>query len=721
MDDVNTPQYPHFYIATKSAPAEDRVRVLKYGRTFAIVDRFGDIAPGGLGEQGIFFDGTRFLSELALFVGNASPLLLSSTTTEDNCVFTADLTNVDVFWHDKVLLPRGTLHVRRSKVLWNGACYEQMRISNYGLDPIRAPIALKFHADFADIFEVRGSHRARRGEFFPPDLQRDSVMLCYQGLDGVLRRTRLHCTPVPFRVSGEDIQFQIDLPPQQDTLLELVVVCEVGSTAVEVVSYEQALTTARRAIASVGGACTIHTSNTQLNNWVHRSAADISMMTAGNPETDYPYAGVPWFSTVFGRDGIIVALECLWMNPGFAKGVLLHLAETQAQHVVPERDAEPGKILHEARQGEMAALGEVPFGRYYGSVDSTPLFVVLAGAYYARTGDKELIKLLWPHLEAALQWIDNYGDRDGDGFVEYSRNSPRGLVQQGWKDSNDSVFHADGRIADPPIALCEVQGYVYAAKKYASLLARLMQNTDRAKVLEASADQLKVKFQYSFWCPELGTYALALDGHKNPCRIRSSNPGHCLFTGIASPEHAERIAETILLAETFSGWGIRTVSSREARYNPISYHNGSIWPHDNALNAAGLANYGFKDHAVQILVSLLDASAFMDLNRMPELFCGLERRSGEGPILYPVACSPQAWAAGAVFLLLEACLGLSISVPERKLRFTKPTLPPQIRELNIANLTIGEASTDIQIRRSDEGDVEVRAHNKQGMLDVVVE
>ena len=723
MDDVNTPQYPQFYIATKSAPADDRVSVLKYGRAFAIFDRFGDIASGGLGEQGIFFEGTRFLSELALFVGNTSPLLLSSTTTEDNCVFTADLTNVDVFWHDKVLLPRGTLHVRRSKVLWDGACYERIKISNYGLDPVRAPIALKFQADFVDVFEVRGSHRARRGEFFPPDVGPNSVTLRYQGLDGVVRRTRLVCEPQPARTTSEDIQFQIDLPPQETTVLHVAALCESERAAGNIVTYDKALSSARASVASAGGNghCTIQSANIQLNNWIHRSAADINLMTAGNPESGYPYAGIPWFSTVFGRDGIIVALQCLWMNPGFAKGVLLHLAETQARETSPERDAEPGKILHEARQGEMAALGEVPFGRYYGSVDSTPLFVMLAGAYYARTGDGELIQSLWPHIEAALGWIDKYGDRDGDGFVEYSRNSPRGLVQQGWKDSNDSVFHADGHIAEPPIALCEVQGYVYAAKKAAAVLAKLLRKDEQAKVLSDAASKLKTKFAEQFWCDELGTYALALDGRKNPCRVRTSNPGHCLFTLIAAQDHAEKIAERVLLPESFSGWGIRTVNVGEARYNPISYHNGSIWPHDNALCAAGLAYYGFKEQALQILVSLLDASSFMDLNRMPELFCGLERRSGEGPVLYPVACSPQAWAAGAVFLLLEACLGVSVNPQMRTITLHQPKLPPEIPDIKITELGVGDACVSLAIGRSAADRVEVRTLSSRGDARVIVE
>jgi glycogen debranching enzyme len=467
------------------------------------------------------------------------------------------------------------------------------------------------------------------------------------------------------------------------------------------------------------GGCYSHSSNEQFNDWLRRSGADIRMMTLGNPETDYPYAGVPWFSTVFGRDGIITALECLWMNPQIAKGVLKHLSATQATEEDPFSEAEPGKILHEARRGEMAALGEIPFERYYGSVDATPLFVVLAGAYYQRTADLGFIRSIWPNIESALEWIDTYGDRDQDGFVEYSRRSEKGLVQQGWKDSNDSVFHADGSIAEPPIALCEVQGYVYAARKAASQLAHFLGQHEKADALEAQAATLKQRFEQFFWCPELDMYALALDGQKKPLRVRTSNPGHCLYSGIATPEHAIRIARALLAPEFFSGWGVRTVAISEPRYNPVSYHNGSIWPHDNAMIALGISNYGFRDLAARILSAFLDVSAHVDLHRLPELLCGLERRSGEGPTLYPVACAPQAWAAGAVFMFLEACLGMTIDAPNKQLILEQPFLPPVISQLWIRRLQVGSASLDLHFERKDHA-VRVEIMEKRGDVEVLV-
>jgi glycogen debranching enzyme len=710
-----------FYIATKSPPADERNRVLKYGQMFAVFDRFGDIELGGLGEEGLFFEGTRFLSELTLYVGTERPLLLSSTVREDNSLFTADLTNVDITRGDQVLIPRGTVHVTRCKTLRRAACHEQLTISSYALSPISIPIAIQFNSDFADLFEVRGTKRTRKGQSLPPQVKPDGVTLSYRGLDDVERHTCIRCTPAPGRISAQGCEFNLVLQPKQRVTLHLVVSCLYGSCPERTDTFEIALeaTAAEMRTAASNGGCYVHSSNEQFNDWLRRSAADIQMMTVGNPETDYPYAGVPWFSTVFGRDGIITALECLWMNPQIARGVLKYLAATQAKEVHPDSEAEPGKILHEARGGEMAALGEIPFERYYGSVDATPLFVMLAGAYYQRTADLGFIQSIWANIESALEWIDRYGDRDQDGFVEYSRHSDKGLVQQGWKDSNDSVFHADGSIAEPPIALCEVQGYVYSAKLAAGQLANALGKHDRADALEVQAKSLKERFEQSFWCPELEMYALALDGQKKPCRVRTSNPGHCLYSGIASPEHASRIARALLAPDFFSGWGVRTVAVSEARYNPVSYHNGSVWPHDNALIALGISNYGFRDLGARILSALLDVSAHVELDRLPELLCGLERRSGEGPTLYPVACAPQAWAAGAVFMLLEASLGMSINAPNRQLILEQPVLPPVISQLWIRRLKVGSASLDLHFERKDHA-VRVEIMEKRGDVEVLV-
>jgi len=720
LDEVSTQP---FYIATKSAPPDDRTRVLKYGQMFAVFDRYGDIEPSGLGEEGIFFEGTRFLSQLSLFIGKSRPLLLSSTIKEDNSLFTADLTNVDISEKGEIIIPRGTLLVTRSKFLFKDACYEQLTISNFGLARVELPFHLSFDADYSDIFEVRGIRRERRGERLEDLVTQDSVTLAYKGLDGATRRTRIQCSIPPRQISGGLCTFDVRLKPKEQSVLQMSICCSSRASLDGNASYAVALEASSSEMSrAVQENCSISTSNEQFNMWLRRSEADIRMMMVGNPESNYPYAGVPWFSTVFGRDGIITALESLWVNPVIAKGVLTYLAETQARDVIPESDAEPGKILHETRRGEMATLGEVPFGRYYGTVDATSLFVMLAGAYYERTADLEFISQLWPNIDFALSWIDTYGDKDGDGFIEYSRHSVKGLVQQGWKDSNDSVFHADGTLAEPPIALCEVQGYTYAGKRAAARLAAALGKLDRADELEAQARNLKSRFEELYWCDDLGTYALALDGRKKACRVRTSNPGHCLYTRIVSPERAGILAQGFLGFDFFNGWGVRTVGSREARYNPMSYHNGSVWPHDNALLAAGLGRYGYREMASRICLGQLDVSAFVELHRLPELFCGLERRLGEKPTLYPVACAPQSWASASVYMFLESCLGISIYTPRKEILIERPYLPPSVPEVWIRDLRVGSACLDLHFFRTGKAEaVETEIVRKSGAADVRVE
>jgi glycogen debranching enzyme len=506
---------------------------------------------------------------------------------------------------------------------------------------------------------------------------------------------------VPQAIDVGRAAFELQLDPGTEHHLYCTVSCECeGDAAPPRLSYETALreNDAQRK-GWLGGHCSVITSNPLMNLWLDRSAADLSMLTTQLPTGPYPFAGVPWYSTTFGRDGIITALECLWVDPSMARGVLAFLASTQATEMDPQNDAEPGKILHEARQSEMALTREIPFGRYYGSVDSTPLFLMLAAAYWRRTGDSALLRAIWPNILAALHWIDHYGDSDGDGFVEYARHSDEGLVQQGWKDSNDSIFHADGRLAPAPIALCEVQGYVYEGKLAAAQLATVMGDAALAKSLTDQARQLREHFQQAFWCEEIGSYAIALDGRKEQCKVPSSNAGHTLWCGIASPEHALRIIEGLMSPRFFSGWGVRTIPTGVARYNPMSYHNGSIWPHDNALIAHGMARYGSTEAAMQLFASTFDASLYVDSHRLPELFCGFPRRPGAGPTLYPVACSPQAWAAAAVFGMMQACLGLEIHADRSEIVLQTPRLPSFIDWIRISRLGAPGPSVDLHLQR----------------------
>jgi glycogen debranching enzyme len=710
-----------FYILATAAAAEDRVRVLKHGETFSVFDRYGDSRPVGLGEEGIYHEGTRFLSRLELRLGHTRPLLLSSTVRDDNTLLAVDLTNPDIKVADHVVVPRGTLHIFRSKFLWKAVCYERLKIMNHGLAPVEVSLSVSFAVDFADIFEVRGVKRPKKGRYLPDQVRRDSVTLAYEGLDGGIRRTTLDWSPAPDELSRSYAIYNLSVEPKGEAEIYMTLSCQSGNERPPVYVYDAALQQAEQSFHSRGDLdiCSIATSNDQFNGWLNRSVADLRMMVSETPSGPYPYAGVPWFSTVFGRDGIITALEFLWVDPAIARGVLSYLAATQATEVIPERDAEPGKILHETRRGEMAALNEVPFGLYYGSVDSTPLFIMLAGAYYERTGDRAFIESLWPNIERALRWIDEYGDLDHDGFVEYLMHSTNGLIHQGWKDSKDSVFHEDGRLVEGPLALCEVQGYVYAAKVCAAHLADLLEKTKLAANLWREADTLQERFEAAFWSPILSTYVLALDGDKRPCRVRTSNAGHCLFTGIATSGHGRLAAGTLLADDSFTGWGVRTVSALEARYNPMSYHNGSVWPHDNAMIAYGLAQYGFKDAALKILAGLFDASLFLELRRMPELFCGFSRRTGEGPTLYPVACSPQSWSAAAVYLLLQSCLGLAIKAPVKQVHVSNPVLPDFLQEVEVRNLKVGDSSVDLVFQRRD-GDVGINILKKEGDVKIVL-
>ena len=709
-----------YYVRASSALADDRTRVLKYGDTFAIFNRFGDIEPLGLSKFGLFHCECRHLSQFAVYVNGRRPLLLGSVIREDNAFLSVDLTNVDSASDGFPPLSRGTLHVFRLQFLRRASCYAQVRLLNYGAIPARISVLIKFAGDFADVFEVRGTTRVHSGQRLADETTSDTVIMAYRGLDRVVRRTRLEFAPKPTSINEQQACFELALQPGEERSVFGVVACEHQEEKPSHASFASALSSLSAPIEEATlQDCRISTSSDSFNAWLNRSTADLRMLAEGNPEGPYPYAGVPWFSTVFGRDGIITALECLWMAPSFAQGVLNYLAQTQADTEIPEQDAEPGKILHEMRRGEMAATKEVPFARYYGSVDATPLFVLLLGAYLERTADLRFAKSIWPHARRALQWMDEYGDRDKDGFIEYEKRSERGLVQQGWKDSHDSIFHADGRIANPPIALCEVQAYAYAAKRAGAVLARALGEPDLADQLEEDAQSLQKLFEQAFWNDDLRTYVLALDGQKKQCAVRASNAGHALYCGIVSEARAVSVASVLMSQEMFSGWGVRTVGSSEPRYNPMSYHNGSIWPHDNAIIAAGISRYGLRSAATSLFDSLYEASRYMELQRMPELFCGFHRRpDGSGPTLYPVACAPQAWAAGAVFLMLNSCLGINVVPGEPAILLSQPWLPRALNELRIDNLQVGQASVDLVFRRRREhidtevkgrrGDIEVR-------------
>ena len=710
-----------YHIEATESLVERTLRTLKHNDLFAVFDSQGNFAGGALGPDGLFYKDTRFLSEFTVRLGGAEPLQLGSVLLDDNGAMVVDLTNADLHTaKGRVWLQRESVHVSRFKFLNDRSSFERIRLRSYG--PIGRPISvdINFDADFADLFEVRGTRRAARGTKSVTRLSDRGFEYHYVGLDNVTRRTLLRFDPPPNELGEGSARWDIDLDEGREQAIVIQVCCLIEDEQEDSKTIAEAYRTTHKMRREMARQRVhLDSSNPQFDAVIARAWSDLDMLMTETEHGTYPYAGVPWFSTVFGRDGIITAMLLLWCAPYFAKGVLRTLANLQATELDPVADSEPGKILHERRGGEMAALGEVPFRRYYGSVDSTPLFVMLAAQYFERTGDLETIRGIWPNILAALAWIDTYGDVDGDGFVEYARMTDKGLSNQGWKDSNDSVFHRDGRLATAPIALCEVQGYVFAAKQGAAVLAARLGDSDLSARLAREAEDLRVKFEDAFWIEEEGTYAIALDGDKRRCEVLASNAGHCLFAGIASPDRARRVAELLTGKRFHSGWGVRTVAVGEARYNPMSYHNGSIWPHDNALIALGLARYGHKKGALSIFEGIFDSAIYDDLRRLPELFCGFERRRRQGPTSYPVACSPQAWAAATPFALVAAAIGCVIDPDASTLQLNRPVLPKFLDDLTIRNIAIGDARLDLKLTRV-EGDVTTAVLRRDGDVMVTI-
>jgi glycogen debranching enzyme len=668
---------------------------LKYGSEFLVADALGDITGEG---EGLYFNDTRLLSRLALTFGGAIPSLLSSGVSQDNVFFRANLTNRPLPELGERSPPEGAMHVERTRFLWDRRLYERIALTNYALHELPVTLRIAFAADFADIFEVRGHVRSRHGRILDPELRDADVRLAYEGVDAVVRACVIAFSPRPDRLSPGTGEFTLTLAPRARIFLHLEIGTETapepGAARFRAAAAQARLAMRRKRRRGASVQCP----RGPFQIWVEKSRADLALLTTDLPSGPYPYAGIPWFSTPFGRDGIITALQMLWLDATLARGVLQYLADHQAHATSAFDDAAPGKILHETRASELAAVGEVPFRHYYGGVDTTPLFVMLAGAYARRTGDLDFIDKLWPALDAAMAWIDGPGDSNGDGFVDYARANQRGLVNQGWKDSTDSIFHDDGRMAEQPIALIEVQGYVYAARLAMSWLAKRRGQHDRAREWQRRAKALRVEVERRFWLPDLGFYAIAIDGSAEPCRIRASNPGHLLYTGLPSPQRAARVAAQFLSAAFDSGWGIRTLAQDQVRFNPMSYHDGTVWPHDTALCAAGIAAYGNRGAAAHLASELFAAAIHFGM-RLPELYCGFVRSPGEPPVGYPVACLPQAWSSGAAFMVLQASLGVSIDGINGLMRIDRPALPAEVERLALRELAVGDARVDVVFQR----------------------
>ncbi|QKC86377.1 amylo-alpha-1,6-glucosidase [Mesorhizobium sp. NZP2077] len=699
----------------ETAPREPhRLFALKHGDCFVVADAYGDIRGAG---DGFFRDDTRVLSEFRLTVGGRSTSLLGASLSQDNVLFTANLTNLPIESAAGRQIPQGAIHIERVRLLWEERLYERITLSNYSREHSTILLSLRFGADFRDMFEVRGSTRAKRGTAHTAEIAGVAVVLRYEGLDKVVRTSAISFSQTPNQLTSEQADFVIAVTKRSSQTLYV----EVGNATDDRPESHRFRAAAARARFGMRAkrrhGATLHSSGRVFNDWMARARADVALLTTELATGPYPYAGIPWFSTAFGRDGVISALQMLWLNPGLARGVLAFLAQHQATETSPFSDSEPGKIMHETRKGEMVALSELPFGRYYGGVDTTPLYIHLACSYADRTGDIGFIDTLWPSLCAAAEWIETASR--STGFLTYQRAAESGLANQGWKDSFDSVFHADGRIPKGPIALVEVQGYVFAAFQGLAKLARLRGETERAESWEIRADTLRQQVERHFWIEDLGYYALALDGDGQPCMVRTSNAGHLLYVGLPSPDRARMVADQLLSASFHSGWGLRTLADDAIFFNPMSYHNGSIWPHDTAICAAGLARYGRRDSVVRLMSGTFESAVHFNM-RLPELFCGFTRAAGEAPIAYPVACLPQAWSAGSAFMLMQSCLGLQIDGWAGEIHVTRPRLPIGIDSLVIRHLSVGQAAVDLTFQRVGDRVGAFLAEPHEGLVPLVV-
>jgi glycogen debranching enzyme len=684
--------------------AREDLLVVKEGALFLCARPDGEVCPGLHTGEGLYMEDMRHLSELRLTIGGMTPVMLSSSADWAYAAV-VDATNPDLRSDGALVAAQQTINLQRYMLI-RDRLYLRLSLRNFGADTVTTPLRLRLGADFADMFEVRGTgDRAARGHALAPKRTRSGLTLAYVGEDGRFRETVVRSTPagaLTVDQRGATLEWDLALAPHEEQQVLVTIEPRAGDRPARA-SLETATRRTRQDHRSWRASCaTISTDNQLYDRVLEASLRDLHALVTpvpGRQDARAFAAGIPWFVALFGRDSLLTCYESLIANCEVARQTLFLLASFQAGADDPWRDAEPGKILHELRAGELASAGLIPHTPYYGTVDATPLFVMLAAAYYRWTNDVDTMAALRPALDRALAWIDVHGDRDGDGFVEYQRRSPGGLVNQGWKDSGDCIVHADGSLADGPIALVEVQGYVYMAKSRIADVYDALGARDVAGELRAQAHRLRDAFNDVFWDPQEGTFAIALDGHKQRVRSVTSNPGHCLYCGIVDDDKAAAVAERLMAPDMYSGWGVRTLSSDNPAYNPMSYHNGSVWPHDNAIVAAGLKRYGHTAASTKIAETLFEVAAGAADYRLPELFCGFGRQLHNLPVGYPVACSPQAWASAAPFMLLQALLGISARAEHGLLTVHEPHLPGALRRVDVDGLRVGDSEMALTFHR----------------------
>ena len=675
------------------------------GKTFLSTSVTGDIVPPGATDVGLFHDDTRFLSYLELRVNDRPGIVLSSNT-EKTFVSQIELTAEPMQIRDSFDIAENTIHIRRQQLLEAAVLFDRFRVVNFNREEVSLSVELRFDADFVDVFQVRGTQRKVHGHYYRPIMKTDGLCFAYQGLDGIWRQTRLEMRPAPSVLDEKSARWDISLGPLEHAEFEVIVrqlVKESSNHTSPSADFSACLRERRHRFNRWENSSTHFSSNNSiLNSALSTAIGDFHALQLSAHGLRVVGAGVPWFATLFGRDALIAAYQALSLNPQLAIDTLQVLAHHQGTDYSDWQDEEPGKILHEWRQGEMTRCGELPFGPYYGSIDATPLFLILLCETYNWTADAALVRKLLPAARAALNWIDNYGDLDRDGFVEYRRRSPKGLANQAWKDSWDAYMRSDGTIPPAPIASIEVQGYVYDAKYRMASLLRSFGDLETAERLRREATELAKRLDKAFWMPEHDYFAMALDGDKQQLRCIVSNPGQLLFTRVLTRERARAVIQRLMKEDMFSGWGWRTLSQDDPTFNPLSYHRGSVWPHDNSLIAHGMALNEFRKPAIQVFTALFQASLNFRNYRLPELFCGVQRREHDEPVHYPVSCSPQAWASGSWFLILVSLLGIRPSATRKELNIINPELPEWLNHLNISNLRVGNSRVALDFTRDRE-------------------
>jgi glycogen debranching enzyme len=704
--------------------------VIKDEDVFFLCKPDGRVPAEGEHGYGLYANDCRFLNGYELHLAGARPNDLVATAHEGfRAVF--QLTNPDLHLEDGTLIPKERVSIKWERVIdaEHAALEDVLTFRNFGLAPIELPVSFTFRAEFDDVFAVRGLLPERFGKLHRPRWRDGVLLFRYDGSDGYHRSTAIHFSEAPSATDGTTAHFRLSIRPGESR--PLILALDLAETRAADAAdppwhpppdIRHVEAVCRRSAAEWLSEHTAVTSDSPLLDRVlDRSLRDLRALHSRLHGHEYFAAGVPWFVTLFGRDSLITALQMLAYDPRTAADTLRLLARLQGERVDEWRDEQPGKILHEYRDGEMARTGQIPHTPYYGSVDATPLFLILLAEHARWTGTLTLFEELRGHVERALVWIDRYGDADGDGYVEYASRSTNGLVNQGWKDSGNAIVNAEGRLADPPIALVEVQGYVYRARQAVAELYRRAGDTARADELERAAAALRERFNRDFWLDELGCYVLALQGDKRPCAVASSNPGHALWAGIADPDKARRTVDRLLAPDLFNGWGVRTLSEHARGYNPLGYHLGTVWPHDNAFIAAGFRRYGFDAEALTVFRGILGAATYFAHYRLPELFAGFSREEYGVPVRYPVACHPQAWAAGTAPYLVTTLLGLEPDAFAHRLHIVRPVLPPTVDWLELRRLRVGRGQADLRFERRGEGPAAVRVLHVEGGLDVVAE